>query len=365
MIERVLLHNYKSIKTADIRLGKVNLLIGGNGAGKSNFISVFDLLLAVYNQRLGEYVLRHGGANRLLYNGYKESDEIDMLFDFDNTNTLYLKLRPSQETSKLFVAESGDYFNRNNSITKNYKDAWNYKRWDNMAEESHIFDSSTWRSGYLKRDLRGVQVYHFHDTSRTSPMRGLCNINDNDGLRPDGSNLAAILYKMQQLHPQTFLRLEGVIKSVAPYFKRFKLQPNTFDESSILMQWESEDSDNYFDSFSFSDGTIRFIALATLLMQTDRPSTIIIDEPELGLHPFAIVKLAALVRKASADSQIILASQSTNLINQFEPENVIVVDRKNRQSVFKNLNSEDLSVWLENYNIGDIWEKNLIGGLPQ
>lgn len=365
MIERVLLHNYKSIKTADIRLGQINLLIGGNGAGKSNFISVFDLLLAVYNQRLGEYVLRHGGANRMLYNGYKESSEIELLFDFDNTNTLYLKLQPSQETAKLFVSESGDYFNHNIDTTKNYGSAWNYKRWDNMVEESRILDSRTWRSDYLKKDLKGVQVYHFHDTSRTAPMRGMCNINDNDGLRPDGSNLAACLYKMQQLNPRSFLILEGVIRSVAPYFKRFKLQPNAFDESQILMQWEAVDTDNYFDSYSFSDGTIRFIALATLLMHEDRPSTLIIDEPELGLHPFAIVKLAALVRKASLDSQIILASQSTNLINQFEPENVIVVDREDRQTVFRNLNREDLEVWLESYNIGDIWEKNLIGGLPR
>lgn len=365
MIERVLLNNYKSIKSADIRLGRINLLLGGNGAGKSNFISVFDLLLAVYNQRLGEYVLRHGGTNRMLYNGSKESDEISMLFDFDNTNTLYLKLQPSQETAKLFVAESGDYFNCNNDTTKNYGSAWNYKRWDNMAEESRILDSRTWRSGYLKKDLKGVQVYHFHDTSRTAPMRGMSNINDNEGLRPDGSNLAACLYKMQQLNPQSFLRLEGVVRSIAPYFKRFKLQPNAFDENMILMQWEAEDTDSYFDSYSFSDGTIRFIALATLLMHEDRPSTIIIDEPELGLHPFAIVKLAALVRNASVDSQIIMASQSTNLINQFEPENVIVVDREDGQTVFKNLNSEELDVWLDSYSIGDIWEKNLIGGLPR
>ena len=365
MIERVILHKYKSIKNADIPLGRINLLIGGNGAGKSNFISVFDLLLATYNQRLGEYVLRHGGANRMLYNGVKESGEVELIFDFDNVNAFRLRLQPSQESGKLFIAESGDYLNKDNDTTKDYAHAWHYRRWDSMAEESAILSSQTWHSGYLKKELKGVQVYHFHDTSRTAPMRGMCNINDNDGLRPDGANLAACLYKMQQTNPRNFMMLEGVVRSVAPYFKRFKLQPNALNPNEILMQWEAEETDAYFDSYSFSDGTIRFIALATLLMQDDKPSTIIVDEPELGLHPFAIVKLAALVRRASVDSQIILASQSTNLINQFEPENVIVVDRQDKQTVFKTLNSEDLAVWLENYSIGDIWEKNLIGGQPR
>ena len=120
----------------------------------------------------------------------------------------------------------------------------------------------------------------------------------------------------------------------------------------------------YLNGYSFSDGTLRFIALATLLLQTNAPKVIIIDEPELGLHPAAINKFAEMIKKASFKSQIILSTQSTNLVNCFEPEDVVVVDRKDGQSTFKRLDKAELAVWLEEYeySLSDVWEKNIIGG---
>ena len=185
---------------------------------------------------------------------------------------------------------------------------------------------------------------------------------DNDFLRHDASNLAAFLYRLQQTEPQSFKLIEGVVRSIVPYFKCFKLRENP--NGMIFMEWEEKDSDAYLDANSFSDGTLRFIALATLLLQPNLPKTIIIDEPELGLHPTAINKLAALVRRAAKEKQIILATQSVNLVNCFEPEDILVVDRADNQTVFNRLDSKELSDWLSEYSIGDIWEKNIIGGQP-
>ena len=363
MIEQLFIENYKSIRNTKVELHKLNVMIGSNGVGKSNFISFFELLQAMLNQRLGSYILSRGGIDRMMYEGQKNSKYIKCLIDFENTNAFFFKLKPAVG-NKAFIEYTGDYFNNKGDETKSYDDKWNRTRWDNAVEESNIINNKTWRAEYLRDFLKSFTVYHFHDTSITSTMRRECNINDNVTLRHDASNLAAYLYRLQENEPKSFKLIEGVIRSIAPYFKNFKLRPNPLTPDKIKLEWEETDSDMYLDANSFSDGTLRFIALATLLLQPDLPETIIIDEPELGLHPTAINKLAALVRKASIQKQIILATQSVNLVNCFEPEDIIVVDRKDKQIVFNRLDKDSLSAWLDEYNIGDIWEKNIIGGQP-
>lgn len=327
MIEQIFIENYKSIRKAKIKLNNLNVLIGSNGVGKSNFVSFFELVQAMLNQRLGSYILSRGGIERMLYQGRKQSDSIQSLIDFNNTNAFFFKLKPAIG-EKVFIEYTGDYFN-----TKG---------------------ESTWRAGYLRTFLKSFTVYHFHDTSINSPMRQACPIGDNEKLRHDASNLAAYLYRLQINEPQTFKLIEGVIRSITPYFKGFKLRSNPLFPDKITLEWEEVESDMYLDANSFSDGTLRFIALATLLLQPELPETVLIDEPELGLHPTAINKLAALVRKASLKKQIILATQSVNLVNCFEPQDIIVVDRKDKQTVFHRLDTEELAAWIDEYNIGDI-----------
>lgn len=135
-------------------------------------------------------------------------------------------------------------------------------------------------------------------------------------------------------------------------------------EGFISLEWEEKDSDMYLDATNLSDGTLRFIALATLLLQPNLPHTIIIDEPELGLHPAAINKLGALIKRASAKNQLIIATQSIELINNFSIDDLIIVERNNNQSTFSRLNEEDFSNWREEYSVGELWEKNVIGGRP-
>jgi predicted ATPase len=193
----------------------------------------------------------------------------------------------------------------------------------------------------------------------------MADLNDNHYLRRDGSNLAAFLYYLKLKEPKHFKRIELMVKSIAPFFERFDLEPNFLNENKIELEWkEKGHPDHYFNGYHLSDGTLRFICLATLLMQPNPPETIIIDEPELGLHPVAINKLAAMVRKASEKVQVIISTQSTNLIDNFEPEDIIVTDRENNGSVFKRLKSEELSTWLEEYTLGDLWGQNKLGAQP-
>ena len=130
---------------------------------------------------------------------------------------------------------------------------------------------------------------------------------------------------------------------------------------NIKLRWQSKHSSTVYGVNDLSDGTIRFIALVVLFMQPNLPQTIIIDEPELGLHPSAIAKLAGLIKSAAAKNcQIILATQSTDLISHFEAEDIITVDQINGESIFERLSSESLKLWLEDYTIDDLWKRNII-----
>ena len=362
MIEQVAIKNYKSIKELQLPLNRLNVLIGSNGAGKSNFISFFELTKAIYEQRFGSYTLAKGGIDSLLYRGRKISPSMQGLLDFDNTNAFFYEIKPAQ-SNKGYIENTGDYFNNNHKQDKDYSQ-WNKTIWDNAVEESSLIGNPKWRAGYLRRYLNSFTVYHFHDTSMNSPMRGECNINDNAFLRDNGSNLAAYLYYLMQNDEKAFRLIEGVVRSIAPYFKGFKLRPDANNKESIRLEWEEKDTDMYLNGYSFSDGTLRFVALATLLLQSNAPEVVIIDEPELGLHPAAINKLAELVKRASDKSQIILSTQSTNLVNCFEVEDIIAVDRAGDQSVFRHLHEDELAKWMNDYelSISDLWEKNLIGG---
>ncbi len=363
MIERIELFNYKSIREAHIDLKRLNILIGANGAGKSNFISFFELTQHLLNQRLGSYMLAHGGIDSILYRGRKESDSMSSLIDFDNRNAFTFKLRPTAGP-KAYIEYTRDYFNNKGLKDKQYRENWHPCRWDSNVEESGILDNWQWRAEYIRGFLRSFTVYHFHDTGLSSPMRRPSKVGDNEFLRHDGSNIAAFLYMLKVREEAAFGLIESTVRSIAPYFKRFKLIPDKDMEGFISLEWEENDSDMYLDATAFSDGTLRFIALATLLLQPNPPHTVIIDEPELGLHPAAINKLGALIKRASLKTQLIIATQSVAVINNFAVEDLIVVDRIGNQSTFSRLDGEDLSHWLEDYSVGELWEKNVIGGRP-
>ncbi|MBW1800842.1 MAG: AAA family ATPase, partial [Deltaproteobacteria bacterium] len=199
-----------------------------------------------------------------------------------------------------------------------------------------------------------------------SPLRKAAKLNDNEFLRPDGSNLSAFLYLILKKHPVEYSLIHRTIQRVAPFFDDFQLKPDPLNEEVIRLAWKDKNSDQYFDASSLSDGTLRFIALATLFLQPEefRPSVILVDEPELGLHPHAITLLASLVKQISQQTQVILSTQSSLLLDHFKPEEVLVADRVEGQTQFTRLDSARLSTWLEEYSLGQLWEKNELGGRP-
>lgn len=363
MINHIYIEGYKSIKEVDFGLDSINVLIGSNGVGKSNFISFFKMVNNIYEERLENYSIRKG-AETLLHFGSKNTAEIKARLEFDNTNAYFFTLQPTTSNALILGTETG-YFNSDKGSQFTYAGTWFPKNISRNSKESKLKASKSSISNYINSYLDSFKIYHFHDTSDSSPLRTPADINDNVILREDGANLAAYLYYLQEIHEKHFKRIEFVIKSVAPYFERFQLQPDRLNESRINLEWtEVNHPDILFNASHFSDGTLRFIALTTLLMQPKMPEVILIDEPELGLHPVAINTLAGLIKKASAKSQIIISTQSVNLVGNFEPENIITVDRVDGQSVFNRLEKENLEGWLSDFTLGDLWLKNIIKGQP-
>ena len=357
MINRIRLKGYKTIRDLDLKLCPINILIGANGVGKSNFISFFKLLQNLYNQNLETYSMQEGAEN-LLHFGSKVTNEIFGELEFEKINAYSITLS-LKANDTLFV--------QNESVLyRNSEGGWPYSVIAKNTTEANIkTNNSTGISKYVRKYLESIRIYHFHDTSKTARIKQKGKIDDNVQLNPDASNLAAYLYFLQEKHPKVFKRIELTIQSVAPYFEKFILRPDRLREDMIQLEWKEKGSDMYINANNISDGTLRFMALSTLLLQPELPEVIIIDEPELGLHPFAINKLAGLINKASKTSQVIIATQSMNLIDNFEPNDIIVVDKVEKQSVFNRLEEENLKIWLEEYHsLSTLWNKNIIGGTP-
>jgi predicted ATPase len=358
MINKIQIENFKSIRNLNLPLNQINILIGANGAGKSNFISFFKLLDNLYHQNFQNYIAENAGAENILYFGLKHSDYLSSQIEFDEINRYYFRLRPNNAGELYFATEGTQFYH-------------GYPDWDNIDLGNGHFESKlknqnqkSGRYSYVNDYMKSFKVFHFHDTSNTAKIKQRCNIDDNEYLRNDAGNLAAFLFLLKEKHPDEFVKIESAIRSVAPFFDCFQLKPDRIKEDQIRLEWKERKSDMYLNAMHLSDGTLRFMALASLLLQPNIPKTIIIDEPELGLHPFAVTKLAGIIQQASAQSQIIISTQSANFIDNFEPENIITVDRRDHQSVFNPQNSENLKDWMLEYGIGELWNKNVIGGRP-
>lgn len=362
MIERIIIENFKSIRKLDLELKPINILIGANGAGKSNFISFFKLTNSVCFGNLSDFI--GNNINSFLYFGRKKSKFLYGLIDLENTDAVYFFINPVFSSNGGYIQKLGVYRNTTTTQDKNYKD-WELAYEELDKKQSMLYTIEDGFAENIFEYLDKLITYHFQDVSEESRIKQPNKINNNRQLKGNGNNLTAFLYYLQEKHPKDFRQIENQIRSVAPFFDRFDLEPDRLKEDEIELRWLEKDSDAYFNAYDLSDGTLRFMALTTLLLQPDLPKTIIIDEPELGLHPFAINKLAAMMKQAAAKgSQVIVSTQSVNLLDNFEPEDIIAVDREDDQSVFRRLNSEDLKDWLEDYTLGDLWNKNVIGARP-
>lgn len=354
-ITQLVLNGYKSIAKCSIDLGRINVLIGANGAGKSNFIGFFRLIQRILNEQLQMAVSEMGGPDAILHFGRKQTEEVRAELYFGN-NGYRFTLQPTQDNRMMFASEAlwwnvrGDWHTGAGHFETRFKERGSHGLiWSHTVPAMH-----SWR------------LYHFHDTSRSALVKQIHGINDNGYLRDDGRNLAAFLFRLKEHHNENYRRIVKAVQLVAPFFGDFHLRPTVGNAEKIQLEWTEAGQDVPFAASALSDGSLRFICLATVLLQPEEfmPAAILIDEPELGLHPYAITVLAGLMRSASARHQLIVSTQSVELVNEFDAEDLIVVDKAGTKSILHRLDVGALQEWLADYSLGDLWKKNLLGGRP-
>ena len=364
-LDWITIDGFKSIKRVErLSLAPINVLIGPNGSGKSNFIGVFSFLHEIRAGRLKEYVIQSGGADRILHFGAKVTPKLKLHVSFGGKVNEY---------DITLIATDADGLSPTQEICIEHRDGrpltttslggYGPEAWISHRNTHNLDDEFVDR---VREYIDDWRVYHFHDTGATSPVKKTADVNDNHYLRHDGANLAAFLYYLSRKHGDAYNLIRRTVQLVAPFFDDFRLEPQALNEAKIRFEWRHLGSDAYFDASSLSDGSLRFIALATLLLQPDslRPSVIFLDEPELGLHPYAITILASLVKQVSVETQVVLSTQSSLLLDHFQPEDVLVADRVQGATGFRRLEARKLERWLKDYSLGQLWRKNELGGRP-
>ena len=353
-LEKLTIKGFKSIRSLEnLELRRLNVLIGANSAGKSNFIAFFRLLNELIEKRLQLHVAQRGGPDALLHYGRRTTPELEAELWFGQ-NGYRFSLIPTVDNRLIFSHESFRFADVAYSSTGGTGES-------SVPATQELLAA---HNGDIVPTIQSWRVFHFHDTSDAANVKRVGALNDNLFLRADAGNLAAFLYRLQSQHRAEYERIRDAVRLVMPTFDDFLLRPSPLAPNSIELEWREQGSDFPFLAHQLSDGTLRFICLATLLLQPELPSTVLIDEPELGLHPYAINVLASLLRSASTRTQLILATQSVTLIDLLELEDLIVVERRDGQSVFRRLASAEFAQWMEEYSLGELWMKNVLGGRP-
>lgn len=347
-----------------IEFEPVTLIIGSNASGKSNVVSFFKMLSYMTTQALQRYIGEEGGTERLLHFGPKKTKVV--------TAELDIEWGECCDTYKFELAHAaGDTFIFTNEelVEKNEKTGREKQHsFDAGHKESKLFGDEGKPFGNTRIYFQRCQVFHFHDTSKEAKIRNSGYIEDVKYFRRDGGNLAAFLLQMKEHKPEYYNRIVERIRVIFPQFDTFVLEPSTYNKDYIMLNWRAKGADYLFSPAQLSDGSLRFMALTTLLLQPQEtlPTLIVLDEPELGLHPTALTALAGMIRHAAERTQVIIATQSPALLDEFEPENVVVCeyDTQENRSTYQKREREQLDAWLDKYSMGELWDKNVLGGRP-
>jgi predicted ATPase len=367
-LDRITIMGFKSIRALeDFELTALNVLIGANGAGKSNFIDFFRMLRAMMelplpglsSASLKTYIADGGGSDDFLFNGPKTTEQVEIETRF-GPNGYRFKLAPTAD--EIFIINDEARYHEGGST--GWWDLGSGHTTPELLRDKDRRGAAGGRSvaSYVYDAISSWKIYHFHDTSKVAPMRRFETVDDTEYLRFDAANIAPFLFHLKNNERSAYDQIVDSIRLVAPFFSDFILKPNKNEK--VRLRWKQKGSDYPLKPHHLSDGTLRFICLTTALLQPDPPSTIIIDEPELGLHPYAVEILAELIVAASEKTQLIISTQSPSLVDYFEPKDVIVVNRDKGASVFNRLNRDELSSWLDDYSLGELWRKDIITGGP-
>lgn len=370
-LESVSVRGFRSLADVELTdLGDVTVLIGANGSGKSNIIRFFEMLSwMVRSRNLEEFVTKHGGADDQLFMGNKWTPrmEADIRLKSEKGTNEYSFALSHGAPDRLFFTDEQLRFSSN--------DREGQAQWQSLGSghtESEIHSAAQGEypevnettARVIRRLLQDCGTFQFHDTSAGAAMKQRWDLSDNRSLRTDGGNLGPVLTRLQDDHPDRLNWIQKNIHRVLPSFDRFVLEE---DHGRVLLRWKATNSDKTFGAHLTSDGSLRFFSLVTLLNLPPEmlPSVALIDEPELGLHPSAVTLVGSMIDSLASQCQVILATQSPQLVNCFGLDDIAVMELEDSRTVVCRKNRDEYERWLdEDYTTGDLWQMNLLGGRP-
>jgi len=363
-IEYLTIAGFKSIRFLEkFKLRPLNVLIGPNGAGKSNFLSALRFLSEVAGDDFPGYVQKQGTVSTILHGGRKKTPtmEFEVFGQLDGGRCNGYRIRLESTNNNRFIFSDEQTWAADSPTTLG-----TIHQLGRNHEEALIRTYKGPVGDRVRSMMQSWRQYHFHDTSELAPVKQSHSKKDTLRLKANAGNLAAYLGRLHKEFPEDYVQIVESVRLVAPFFGDFVQRNDASD--TVELEWTQKgDPDTPYGAAALSDGTLRFICLATLLLQPLEllPDTILIDEPELGLHPYAIAVLASMIKQVAEDRQLIVSTQSVELLNAFTPEDVVVVDREGDESTFRRLSSEELAGWLEDYTpLGELWLSNVLGGRP-
>jgi predicted ATPase len=349
-------------------------LIGANGSGKSNLVSFFNMLGFMMTESLQLYIGRKGGGNSILHYGSKKTPVLTTSLRFESKNgwSEYDCTLAHASPDRLIFTHEHIAFQKSGAKKPFDKPLGSGHSETALADASSGGDTAAQVARVFLSRLKGLRVYHFHDTSEEAHIRTTQEVDRNRMLLSNGGNLASFLYMLRHSYPSHYDRILSTVRLAVPFLRDFELEPDRLSPRHIQLRWRDRNPDYEFGPHQLSDGSLRAIALVTALLQPEEllPAVIFIDEPELGLHPSAIGIVARLLKSVAAKRQVVVATQSPRLLAECEPEDVVVVEREEDrngygESNFRKLGAEELGDWLKDYDLGTLYEMNVTGGGPR
>jgi predicted ATPase len=385
-IEKIRLRNILSFgdKGEEIELQPLNVLIGQNASGKSNFIDIFKLLFALTEEKmLTNFTSKSGGTSEWLWKGKKVSKTAEVKVWLELTEYFIALVLDSQT---LYIA---DEYIRVKRTKKNYKRAKfsfpilstgkspnlkspNLLTLNDLSTSFFHFDLTKLNleisipeySVYFGEPLRvfsEIATYTELQVSRKSEIRKpqLPDV-PNNFLDEDASNLALVLNDLEH-RGDTKDKIVSHLKKFNPRIKDYSIR---ILGGTVQLFVREEGLEKPISAMRLSDGTLRYLCLLAILCHPEPPPLICLEEPEVGLHPDILPTIAELLIDASSRTQLIVTTHSDILVSALSdvPEAVLVCEADEDGTHFKRLDKENLKEWLDEYSLGEVWLRGGIGG---
>ena len=344
-LRKIMISGYKSITKCNLSISPINIVLGGNGVGKTNFLSVFGLIKSVLNR--DDCFPSPCFNSQFIFSNVcnQQNPEIKAELILDSFSYGFRLVPDKSDYNRIVVKE--EYV-----IHSGRK----YNVSDAPPEVYECLMSITKRQNWI--------IYHFNEMGNDAEIKKEHDISDDRILFHNGANLAPFLLRLKTQFKRYYNDIVSTVRLIFPSFDDFVFDPLVDNNESMLLKWRQIGSDDILVASQMSDGTLRFICLTALLLQPNelQPDIIIIDEPELSLHPYTLTILAEMIKQASYKKQLVFSTHSIELLNEFGIEDIVVADKEGAATKLNRVNQEELKEWLDDYSVGELWQKNLLGG---